>query len=107
MHVLCNNAGVGGSAGSAIWALSDDEWNWVTGVNLDGVRYGIRSFVPAMLEQGTEGHVVNTASIAGLMHGMGLYGITKQAVVALSESMWTQLKGSGAKVGVSVLAPAG
>lgn len=102
-HVLCNNAGVGGSGAGPLWALPQDEWDWVMGVNLNSVVYGIRSFVPAMLEQGDEGHIVNTASLAGLIHGAGIYGITKQAVVALSESLWAQL--APTKLGVSVLCP--
>ena len=101
-HVLCNNAGVGGSGGGPLWTLPDDEWDWVMGVNLMSVVYGIRSFVPVLLEQ-DEGHVVNTASLAGLLHGGGVYGITKHAVVALSESLFSQL--APTRVGVSVLCP--
>jgi short-subunit dehydrogenase len=75
------------------------------GVNLWGVIHGVRTFVPIMLEQGDEGHVVNTASLAGLMPGRGIYGVTKQAVVALSESLYNDLKVADAKIGVSVLCP--
>ena len=67
--------------------------------------HGVRTFLPIMLEQGDEGHIVNTASLAGLMPGRGIYGVTKQAVVALSESLYNDLKLSGAKIGVSVLCP--
>jgi NAD(P)-dependent dehydrogenase (short-subunit alcohol dehydrogenase family) len=70
-----------------------------------GVVYGVRAFVPVMIEQGTPGHVVNTASMAGLIHGGGIYGITKHAVVALSESLFTQLRGRSLPIGVSVLCP--
>ena len=84
VHVLCNNAGVGGGGPAATWEASLDDWNWVLGVNLMGVVHGNRSFVPIILEQGQGGHVVNTASIAGLMIGGGIYGVTKHAVVALS-----------------------
>jgi len=109
VHVLCNNAGVAGNAATPLWALPDDEWDWVLGVNLMGVRHGITAFVPAMLEQGGPGHVVNTASVAGLIHGAGLYGVSKHAVVALSESLWTQLRavaqGGGPSIGASVLCP--
>lgn len=103
VHVLCNNAGVGGSGAGPLWSLPADEWDWVMGVNLMSVIYGIRSFIPAMLDQGDEGHIVNTASLAGLIHGSGIYGITKQAVVGLSESLWGQL--APTKLGVSVLCP--
>jgi len=65
----------------------------------------VRTFLPIMLEQGEEGHVVNTASLAGLMPGRGIYGVTKQAVVALSESLYNDLKVMDAKIGVSVLCP--
>src|SRR5207249_5000955 len=75
------------------------------GVNLWGVIHGVRTFLPIMLEQGEEGHVVNTASLAGLMPGRGIYGVTKQAVVALSESLYNDLKAMDAKIGVSVLCP--
>ena len=75
------------------------------GVNLWGVIHGVRTFLPIMLEQGDEGHIVNTASLAGLMPGRGIYGVTKQAVVALSESLYNDLKTTDAKIGVSVLCP--
>lgn len=105
VHVLCNNAGVGGSGADALWEAPLDEWSWVMGVNLMGVVYGVRSFVPAMIEQGEPGHVVNTASMAGLTHGAGIYGVTKHAVVALSEALFGQLQGQGLPIGVSVLCP--
>jgi NAD(P)-dependent dehydrogenase (short-subunit alcohol dehydrogenase family) len=104
VHIVCNNAGVAGAWGPA-WANTLDDWNWIMGVNLWGVIHGVRTFLPIMLEQGVEGHIVNTSSLAGLMPGRGIYGVTKQAVVALSESMYNDLKLSGAKVGVSVLCP--
>src|SRR3990172_1689938 len=102
VHVVCNNAGVAGAWGPT-WANTLDDWNWIMGVNLWGVIHGVRTFVPIMLEQGDEGHVVNTASLAGLMPGRGIYGVTKQAVVALSESLYNDLKVADAKIGVSVL----
>jgi NAD(P)-dependent dehydrogenase (short-subunit alcohol dehydrogenase family) len=104
VHIVCNNAGVAGAWGQA-WANTLDDWNWIMGVNLWGVIHGVRTFLPIMLEQGEEGHVVNTASIAGLMPGRGIYGVTKQAVVALSESLYNDLKVMEAKIGVSVLCP--
>jgi NAD(P)-dependent dehydrogenase (short-subunit alcohol dehydrogenase family) len=105
VHVLCNNAGVGGSSVGALWEAPEDEWDWVMGVNVGGVVHGIRSFVPAMIEQGTPGHVVNTASMAGLIQGAGIYGVSKHAVVAISEALWGQLKGRGHPIGISVLCP--
>ncbi len=105
VHVLCNNAGVGGSSAEPLWNVDDEEWDWVVGVNVKGVLHGVRAFVPVMLEQDAPAHVVSTASMAGLMHGIGVYGITKHAVVALSETLWAQLQGLGGKVGVSVLCP--
>jgi NAD(P)-dependent dehydrogenase (short-subunit alcohol dehydrogenase family) len=105
VHVLCNNAGVAGGGPVATWEASLDDWSWVMGVNLWGVVHGIRSFMPILLEQPEGGHIVNTASMAGLIGGAGIYGVTKHAVVALSESLWSELAQRGAKVGVSVLCP--
>ena len=90
VHVLCNNAGVGGGF-SKVWEASLQDWEWVLGVNLWGVIHGIRTFVPIMLAQGTEGHVVNTASIAGLVPGTRAYSVTKHGVVALSEALYYEL----------------
>ena len=104
VHIVCNNAGVAGAWGPA-WANTLDDWNWIMGVNLWGVIHGVRTFLPIMLEHGEEGHVVNTSSLAGLMPGRGIYGVTKQAVVALSESLYNDLKVADAKIGVSVLCP--
>ena len=105
VHVLCNNAGVGGGGPSASWEASLDDWSWVLGVNLMGVVHGIRSFVPLILEQGDEGHIVNTASMAGLMPGGGIYGVTKHGVVSLSETLFNEFANRGAPIGVSVLCP--
>lgn len=104
-HVLCNNAGVSGST-QAPWELSLGEWQWVMDVNLWGVIHGTRAFVPRMIEQG-EGHVVNTASVAGLITGaLSAYSVTKHAVVALSEATYHALRMGGHEgVGVSVLCP--
>jgi NAD(P)-dependent dehydrogenase (short-subunit alcohol dehydrogenase family) len=104
VHVLCNNAGVGGPHGP-IWTASRGDLEWVLGVNLWGVVHGIRAFVPVLLEQDA-GHVVNTASIFGLFAGtLGIYGPSKHAVVALSEALHFQLREEGAPVGVTVLCP--
>jgi NAD(P)-dependent dehydrogenase (short-subunit alcohol dehydrogenase family) len=105
VHVLCNNAGVGGGAPVPLWESPLEDWDWVLGVNLMGVVHGIRSFVPIMVEQGDEGHVVSTASMAGLVPGSGIYGVSKHAVVALSEALFGALTQRGEKLRVSVLCP--
>jgi len=105
VHVVCNNAGV--SAGGPVWEHSLDDWQWVMGVNLWGVVHGVRAFTPLMIEQG-EGHMVNTASMAGLTSPpfMGIYNVTKHSVVTLSETLFADLQMAGADgVGVSVLCP--
>jgi NAD(P)-dependent dehydrogenase (short-subunit alcohol dehydrogenase family) len=104
VHVLCNNAGVAG--GGTAWETSLATWEWVLGVNLWGVIHGLRSFVGRMVDQG-EGHIVNTASLAGLVAAPGLaaYNATKHAVVGLSETLHHELATSRAKVRVSVLCP--
>ncbi len=104
VHILCNNAGVLGS-GLPIWESSVTDWQWTLGVNLWGVIHGIRSFLPLMLVHGEGGHVVNTASVSGLIPGGGIYGVSKHGVVSLSETLYTQLKTRGSKIGVSVLCP--
>jgi NAD(P)-dependent dehydrogenase (short-subunit alcohol dehydrogenase family) len=105
VHLLFNNAGVG--AGSTIWDSTLEDWQWVMGVNLWGVIYGIRVFVPIMLAQDTECHIVNTASIAGLLpnHPSAAYLVTKRAVVALSEHLYYSLADANAKIKASVLCP--
>ena len=105
VHLLFNNAGVG--AGTSIWESSLADWEWTMGVNLWGVIHGIRTFVPLMLEQQTEGHIVNTASIAGLTAGpgLGIYKVTKHGVVTLSETLYHELALRGANIKVSVLCP--
>lgn len=106
VHVVCNNAGVGGAAGPA-WMRTEKDWEWVLGANLWSVIHGVRVFVPLLLQQ-DEGHVVNTASMAGLITGAGMsaYNVTKQGVVALSETLALDLQMVGANVKVSVLCPA-
>ena len=105
-HVICNNAGVGGGAGP-MWTLTAADWEWTLGVNLWGVIHGIRAFVPGLVAQG-EGHVINTASLAGLASPamMGPYVATKHAVVALSEVLARDLEMAASPVRVSVLCPA-
>jgi len=105
VHVVCNNAGVADTSGAAVWEASLEDWQWVMGVNLWGVVHGVRTFVPILLRQ-EEGYVVNTASVAGLVPGaLGSYSVTKHAVVALSESLRSELAAVNAHVGVSVLCP--
>lgn len=105
VHLLFNNAGVTGS-GSVLDASIND-WNWVMGVNLWSVIYGLRTFVPKMIEQDCECHVVNTASVFGLIPGVQAagYGVTKHGVVVLTESLYSELLRKDAKVKVSVLCP--
>jgi NAD(P)-dependent dehydrogenase (short-subunit alcohol dehydrogenase family) len=106
VHIVCNNAGVVEN-NAPVWEYSLGDWGWVLGVNLMGVVHGIRSFVPRMLDGGEPGHVVNTASIGGLIAGsaMPIYIVSKHAVVALSECLYNDLSRRGAALGVSVLCP--
>jgi len=108
VHVLCNNAGVGGATdASGVWNIPMNEWNWVLGVNFSGVLHGIRHFVPRMLANAEEGHIVNTASVAGLVTGgVGApYTISKHGIVALSEILYKDLKTRNARLSASVLCP--
>ncbi len=103
-HVLCNNAGVVGKGDA--WRGPFSAWEWVVGINLYGVIHGIRAFLPIMEDQG-EGHIVNTASMAGLvaLPGAAPYNVTKSSVVALSEGLFIELKANGSPVSVSALCP--
>jgi NAD(P)-dependent dehydrogenase (short-subunit alcohol dehydrogenase family) len=107
IHVACNNAGIT-IHGKGVWEVTPEEWDWISGVNLNGVMYGIQVFLPLIQSHGGEGHIVNTASIAGFQvaphRRSGAYAATKFAVVALTESLWNDLKDT--PIGVSVLAPA-
>lgn len=107
VHILCNNAGVAGG-GAPAWEQSLETWRWIFGVNVWGVIHGVHAFVPRMLAAGEEGHIVNTASVAGLRTGPFLapYYASKHAVVALSESLNFDLQLAGAKLQASVLCPA-
>jgi NAD(P)-dependent dehydrogenase (short-subunit alcohol dehydrogenase family) len=104
VHLVHNNAGIG--LGGPIWEVTEEDWRWILGVNLWGVIHGVATFTPLLIEQG-EGHIVNTASIAGLIVApfLGPYNATKQAVVAISETLFKDLQTVGAPVGVSVLCP--
>jgi NAD(P)-dependent dehydrogenase (short-subunit alcohol dehydrogenase family) len=103
VHVVCNNAGVGG--GSGIDAISLENWRWVLDVNLMGVVHGIRTFLPHIRAHGEGGHIVNTASMAGMNSGLGFspYSASKFAVVNMSEGLAMQLAPLG--IGVTVLCP--
>ena len=110
VHLLFNNAGVG--AGGLIWENTQADWEWVLGVNLWGVIHGMRIFTPLMLacaqkDPSYQGHIINTASMAGLLNAptMGIYNVSKHAVVSLSESLYQDLKLVDAPIGASVLCP--
>ncbi len=104
VHLVCNNAGV--AAGGATWELTLADWEFTMGPNLWGVIHGVRVFAPLLVDQ-NEGHIVNTASMAGLVSapGMAPYNVTKYGVVALSETLYADLAEAGSEVGVSVLCP--
>ena len=109
-HLVFNNAGVG--AGGLVWESSVKDWEWVLGVNLWGVVHGVRLFTPMMLAAAQadpqwRGHIVNTASLAGLLHApnMGIYNVSKHAVVSLSESLYQDLALVTDQVSASVLCP--
>lgn len=110
VHLVFNNAGV--ASGGLVWENTIADWEWVLGVNLWGVVHGVRVFTPLMLEcakkdAGYEGHIVNTASMAGLLNApnMGVYNVSKHAVVSLSETLYQDLQLVKAPVGASVLCP--
>ena len=105
VHLLFNNAGV--TKFGPVWEATLADWEWVMGVNLWGVIHGIRTFVPLMLAQDTDGHVVNTASMAGLTAAAncGVYSVSKHGVLNLSESLYYDLKERNARIKASVLCP--
>ena len=105
VHVVCNNAGVEGYLEGAIWEATPKDWAWTFGVNHWGVVHGVQTFLPLMLAHGEEGHIVNTSSATGLVRAGNMYGITKHAVRALSETIQAQLQQRQAKIGISVLCP--
>ncbi len=106
IHLLFNNAGVG--SGGFLWESSANDWAWVFGVNVMGVAHGVRVFTPIMLRQNEPAHIINTASVAGLLSpsAMGVYNASKHAVVALTETLYHDLQSTGAPVGCSLLCPA-
>jgi NAD(P)-dependent dehydrogenase (short-subunit alcohol dehydrogenase family) len=106
VHLLFNNAGV--ALNRTAWETTAEDWEWVLGVNLLGVIHGVRVFTPLMIAQDCDCHIVNTASVAGLLSppGMAAYNVSKHGVVTLSETLYHDLRRRNAKVGVSVLCPA-
>lgn len=114
IHVLCNNAGVasrqdgGLGAGTGqlpVWEVPDSTWDWVMGVNFWGVLYGLQVFVPHMIEHGETGHIVNTASLAGLIPGASAYSVSKHGVLTLTEGLWHHLRDLNTNLSASVLCP--
>lgn len=105
-HLLFNNAGV--AVAGPLWTSSAEDWQWVLGVNLMGVVHGVQAFVPRMLKAGEAGHIINTASLAGLTSppGSSVYCVSKHGVVTLSECLHHELRMQSAPIGVSVLCPA-
>lgn len=105
VHVVCNNAGVEGYLDGPIWEATEKDWRWTMGVNFWGVVHGVETFLPIMLAQDAEGHVVNTASMTAVVRGRNMYSVTKHAVLALTETVHAQLQDRGARVGISALCP--
>ncbi|MEU4829789.1 SDR family NAD(P)-dependent oxidoreductase [Streptosporangium sp. NPDC023615] len=107
VHVLCNNAGV--FQGGRIWTREPEDFAWLLGVNLWGVLHGIRAFVPRMIDQDTEGHIVNTVSVAGLFAApySGGYSVSKYAAFAASQSLAQDLATAGSRLRVTALCPGG
>jgi NAD(P)-dependent dehydrogenase (short-subunit alcohol dehydrogenase family) len=108
VHVVFNNAGVAATAATLrlrAWESSLADWDWTLSVNFMGVLHGVRAFVPRMLEQGDEGHVVNTASIAGLLTAANPYNVSKHGVVCLTEGLYRDLREMGSRVSASVVCP--
>jgi NAD(P)-dependent dehydrogenase (short-subunit alcohol dehydrogenase family) len=108
VHVLCNNAGIGSGSEGSIWEHHVNDWRWSFDVNVMGVVNGINAFVPTMLAQDEEGHVVNTTSGNGgftPLINSAIYATTKAAVVTITECLWGQLREAGAKVSASLLYP--
>jgi NAD(P)-dependent dehydrogenase (short-subunit alcohol dehydrogenase family) len=108
VHVLFNNAGVAATAATLrarAWEGTVADWDWTLGVNLMGVLHGVRAFVPRMLEGGAEGHIVNTASMAGLLTAANPYNVSKHGVVCLTEGIYRDLREMGAPLSASVVCP--
>lgn len=108
VHVLCNNAGIGPGGQTQLWEYEPNDWRWCVDVNVMGIAWGIKAFVPRMLAQGTEGHIVNTSSGNGGIAPMGdaaIYAMTKSAVTTLTELLYYQLRTQNTQLSCSVLFP--
>ncbi len=108
VHVVCNNAGIGSGSQGEMWTHHVQDWRWSVDVNVFGVINGINAFVPTMIEQGDEGHIVNTTSGNGgftPIVGSAIYATTKAAVTTITECLWGQLREAGSKVSASLLYP--
>jgi len=105
IHLLCNNAGVEGYLDGPIWEATSNDWRWTVDVNFWSVVHGIRAFVPRLLAHGDPAHIVNTCSMTSVVQATNLYGITKHAVLALSEVLHADLRKANAPIGVTALCP--
>lgn len=108
VDLLCNNAGiVPGGRHRRVWEYTPGDWQWSIGVNLYGVLHGLRAFVPRMIAQGTPAHILNTASVAGVVSGSGsgCYGAAKHAVVRATEALYAGLREENVPIGVTMLCP--
>lgn len=106
VHLLCNNAGIGSAHSGPVLTATLANWQWVLGVNLWGVIHGVHAFAPVMVRQNVEAHIVNTASVAGLVSGqLGVYTVSKHAVVALTETLYEELAHLNSPVKAHVLCP--
>jgi NAD(P)-dependent dehydrogenase (short-subunit alcohol dehydrogenase family) len=105
VHLVANNAGVEGYLDGPLWEATERDWRWTMGVNFWGVVHGVQTFLPIMLGQDGEGHMVNTASMTAVVRGRNMYAVSKHAVLALTETLHAQLQERGARVGVSALCP--
>jgi len=105
VHLVVNNAGVEGYLDGALWEATGKDWRWTMGVNFWGVVHGVQTFLPVMLAQDAESHMVNTASMTAVVSGRNMYSVTKQAVLSLTETVHAQLAERQARVGISALCP--
>jgi len=105
VQLVVNNAGVEGYLDGAVWEATEKDWRWTMGVNFWGVVHGVQTFLPILLSQDEESHIVNTASMTAVVSGRNMYSVTKQAVLALTETVHAQLAEREARVGISALCP--
>ena len=105
VHLVCNNAGVEGYLDGAVWEATAKDWAWTMGVNFWSVVYGVRTFLALLLDNEDGGHMVNTASMTAVTRGRNMYAISKHAVLALTETVYGDLRARDAKVGISALCP--